>query len=195
MKLGDLNLHDIGNTIQLTGAIYSGNGKTFECYFPEEHDLPTTTDVVPLLMSREEWKIFLRQTDMVETELLTKDPHSGEIIKAILRKQSRQIDQVVSWNVYRRDDYSCRYCGKSDVPLTVDHIVCWEVGGPSIEENLVSACKKCNRTRGNMSYEDWLSSPYYKKVSKGIGAKAFTLNDALIQTLPNIPRLVHKRSR
>jgi 5-methylcytosine-specific restriction endonuclease McrA len=37
--------------------------------------------------------------------------------------------------------------------------------GASVEDNLITACRKCNKTRGNMLYEDWLNSDYYKKVS------------------------------
>jgi hypothetical protein len=192
-QLKDLNLLDIGNTIQLTGAIYSGNGKHYLCYFPDEH--PAGEKIEELLMSKEDWEKFLRQTDLLETEILQHNPENGTMVRAIVRKTMRQIDQNVSWKVYRRDNYSCRYCGKNDVPLTVDHLVLWEEGGPSIEANLVSACKKCNRTRGNMQYIDWLKSQYYFRVSKGLGNDVAIHNLDLITTLSKIPRTVHKRSR
>lgn len=105
------------------------------------------------------------------------------------------LETKVSWKVFKRDGYACRYCGNDDVPLTIDHLVLWEEGGPSTVENLVSACKKCNRTRGNTPYADWLKHRYYLKVSKGLTADVRQQNDDLVATLDAIPRMVHKRSR
>ena len=61
-----------------------------------------------------------------------------KLYKAVIRKCQRNIEQGVSWNVFRRDGYACRYCGNKEVPLTVDHLVLWEESGPSTEANLVS---------------------------------------------------------
>lgn len=215
MEFNDLNLLDIGNTIQITGVIYSGEGKHLLCMFPEHHgtlsccvpadddiavivplDRSTLNDqIVMLNMTREQWVTFLRQTDILETEVLTKAGDDQKIIKAILRKSARQVAQDVSWAVYRRDGYACRYCGKDDVPLTVDHLVLWEEGGPSTEENMLSACKKCNKTRGNTQYPDWLNHEFYKRVSKGLKPEVLEANAAIVATLDAIPRMVHKPTR
>jgi 5-methylcytosine-specific restriction endonuclease McrA len=40
-------------------------------------------------------------------------------------------------NIFRRDNYTCQYCGAQDVPLTVDHIVPKVLGGSETWENLV----------------------------------------------------------
>lgn len=194
MKLSDLNIYDIGHSIQLSGCIYSGNGKHFLCFFPDENaDLSESTE--PLIMDREDWVKFIRQTDLLEVEIVEHNPASKEMVKAILRKSQRQIDASVSWKVFKRDGYRCRYCNRDDVPLTVDHLVLWEQGGPSIEENLITACKKCNKTRGNMLYADWLNSDYYKKVSRNLDDYLRYINQEILKTESNIPRVVHKRSR
>jgi hypothetical protein len=192
MKLNDLPLLDIGNNIQLTGAIYSGNGQHYACIFPDEHGL-NIHSIRGLEMDHADWEKFLLQTDHLETEMKLLDPATGKIVKAIVRKSQRQVDQNISWKVFRRDDYACRYCGRNDVPLTVDHLVLWEEGGPTTEANLVSACKKCNRTRGNTPYEEWLKSDYYSKVCKCPIDRA--MNEKLLPTLASIPRMTYKRSR
>lgn len=192
MKLQDLNLLSFGNTIQLTGAIYEGEGKAYLCYFPSEHD-PSSVPV-DLEMTPEEWVTFLRQTDIMEVEVLAKAA-DGTITKALLRKSQRQIDAAVSWRVFKRDGYKCRYCGRDDVPLTVDHLVRWEEGGPTTEPNLLSACKKCNRVRGDMSYETWLKHEHYLRVSKNLSALVRKDNLDLAATLGAIPRVQHVRSR
>jgi len=187
-------LLEIGNTIQISGVLFSGADKHYLIPFPEEHNNEIEwTDCKILKPTLEEWKTLLRQTDLLETEVLANDNHG--LIKAILRKSQRQIDQKVAWNVYRRDGYKCRYCGRDTVPLTVDHLVLWEVGGPSIEENLLSSCKNCNKARGNMEYSDWLKSEFYLNVSKGLDDEVIMNNQLLVETLKDIPVRVHKMSR
>jgi 5-methylcytosine-specific restriction endonuclease McrA len=193
MKLNDLNILDIGNTIYLTGAIYSDAENDYICMLPTEHSRTTLNE---LYMDLEDWKKFLRQTDLMETEVLQQDKH-GKLSKAILRKSTRQIDQRISWRVFRRDNFTCRYCGDDKSPMTVDHLVLWEDGGPSIEENLVCSCRKCNKTRGNMKYEEWLESPYYRKVSSDLDSDALMLNEAELTPikLGSIPLRIHKTKR
>jgi hypothetical protein len=194
MKLDDLKLLSIGNTIQLAGAIYAGEGRVFLCEFPEENLNGTFLEY--LHMDYVDWVKFIRQTDLMETEIIQHNPKNGEMVKAIVRKSQRQIDNSVSWKVFHRDNYSCRYCGgKNGTPLTVDHVITWESGGPSIPENLVSACKKCNRTRGETKYEDWLASDYYRSRSGHLADTVREQNIKLIETLSSVPRVVHKRSR
>ena len=52
-------------------------------------------------------------------------------------------------NILRRDDYTCQYCGASDQPLTVDHVMPKSRGGKTIWTNVVVACKDCNLKKGN----------------------------------------------
>jgi hypothetical protein len=192
-KFKDLNLLDIGNTIQLTGAIWEGNGKCYLVFLPGDHNPDTTVE--PLELTTGEWTQFIQQADVLETEVISK-ASDGTLAKIILRKSGRQIAQEVSWKVYHRDHYKCRYCGAGPgIPLTVDHLVLWEEGGPSIESNLLSSCKRCNRTRGNTQYEDWLRHPYYTKVSQRLTQDVLQANQMLAGTLARIPRMVHKPSK
>lgn len=201
MKLDDLDIHAIGNTIQLAGAIYASGECVYLVPLPDE-----LTDeqrsylghyVKVLDMDRDEWQRFLRQTDLLEVEVLAHAEEKGNKgpVKAILRKTARNISQGVSWRVWRRDGFRCRYCGADDVPLTVDHVVLWEHGGPSIPENLVTVCRKCNKVRGNTPYPEWLQHPYYQKVSRGLIIAALEDNEALVATLDSIPRMLHKPTK
>jgi 5-methylcytosine-specific restriction endonuclease McrA len=52
--------------------------------------------------------------------------------------------------VLARDGYTCYYCGQD--ANTVDHIVSIKSGGDPISlENMISACKKCNSSKGSRS--------------------------------------------
>lgn len=192
-QLKDINLFKVGDTIQMVGAVYADSEKAFVCLFPEDHNVKGMP-LDMLEMGHEDWQMFLRQTDLMEVEILTK-ASDGTLAKAVIRKSARQIEQAVSWRVYKRDFYKCRYCGKDDVPLTVDHLVRWEEGGPSIEANLVAACRKCNKTRGDTSYADWLRHPFYLQVSKNLTATVRADNEDLVSTLDKIPRVKNIKSR
>jgi hypothetical protein len=191
MKFSDINILEFGNSIQLTGAIFSDDSKSYVCMFPDEEK---NDDLNFISMDSEEWKALIRQTDLLETEILAKAP-DGALVKIIYRKSQRQIDQVISWKVFRRDNYTCRYCGSNNVPLTVDHLVCWEEGGPSIESNLLAVDKKCNKTRGKLDYKQWLNHSYYKKVSKNLTEQQREANRLIVERLDQIPRVFHQRSR
>lgn len=192
IKVSDvISLLDIGNNIQISGIIMSGNGKNYALLLSEDS---YSDDIVILKPSKKEWEDIIRQSDLIETEVLAK-AKDGTVTKALIRKTTRVIEQGISWSVFRRDGYKCRYCGNDDVPLTVDHLILWEEGGPSIKENLVSACRKCNKTRGNMEYSAWLKSDYYKSVSKTIDDTTRELNAAVLKTIDKIPRRLHRVNR
>lgn len=197
MKLAELDLLKVGHTIQLAGAIYRDQGDTYLLYFPDERAVASTgapRNMEELEMSLEEWTIFIRQTDLLETVVSVREI-DGTFGKAILRKSQRQIENTVSWAVYRRDKYRCQYCYKDDVPLTVDHLILWEEGGPSVEANLLSSCRKCNKTRGNLLYVDWLQHPYYRKVCIALPPDIVQRNLQLVNTLDKIPYRIQQRSR
>lgn len=50
--------------------------------------------------------------------------------------------------IFRRDNYTCQYCGKHTFDLTVDHVVPRHLGGPHIWTNVVAACSSCNHHKG-----------------------------------------------
>lgn len=57
------------------------------------------------------------------------------------------------FKVFDRDDYKCRYCGKTPedgVTLEADHIQPLSKGGSDDMENLVTSCMDCNRGKSNL---------------------------------------------
>lgn len=187
----DIDPLKFGNTLLMTGAIYQGEGQSYVLYFPNERDDGNEQHID---MSVDDWQALLKQTDLVEVEMLSK-AKDGTLVKALVRKSARNVDNTVSWKVFKRDEYKCRYCGNDDIPLTVDHLVLFEEGGPWTVENLVSACKKCNKVRGNLSYPEWLQHPRYQQVSAKLSEETRRANKALVETLDKIPRVNHIRSR
>jgi 5-methylcytosine-specific restriction endonuclease McrA len=56
--------------------------------------------------------------------------------------------------IFRRDNYTCQYCGRETRQLTVDHVVPRHRGGEYCWENLVSACPACNRRKGGKTLQE-----------------------------------------
>lgn len=52
-------------------------------------------------------------------------------------------------NVFRRDDFTCQYCGARGADLTLDHVVPRSQGGATSWENVVVACQPCNLRKGD----------------------------------------------
>lgn len=57
------------------------------------------------------------------------------------------------YEVLRRDNHTCRYCGASapDAKLTVDHVTPVALGGTDDPSNLVAACRDCNAGKASTS--------------------------------------------
>jgi|GEM_PF-2541074 len=49
--------------------------------------------------------------------------------------------------VFKRDDYTCIYCGQRGRTLELDHIIPFSRGGKSTEDNVVTSCRQCNRQK------------------------------------------------
>lgn len=202
MKFKDFDLTKVGQEVQLVGAIWSGENKTYLFYFPEYGptrvrlganmtEIPYPQEVET---TDEDWKALMVQSDMVETEVLAK-AEDGELVKAIVRKCNRNVDQTITWNVFRRDGFKCRYCGNNKVPMTIDHLVLWEDGGPTIERNLLTSCRKCNKTRGRMKYGEWMNSKAFREMSSNLSDDERVELRMIEGTLDAIPRVYNIKSR
>ena len=56
--------------------------------------------------------------------------------------------------IYLRDGLACVYCGESvetAAPLTLDHLRPYSKGGTNTATNLVTACHRCNSSRGSQT--------------------------------------------
>lgn len=66
------------------------------------------------------------------------------------------LSKTVRFEVFKRDKFSCQYCGRSapDVILEVDHIVPVSKGGGNDLMNLITSCQDCNRGKTNRRLDD-----------------------------------------
>lgn len=65
----------------------------------------------------------------------------------------KQISKKVRFEIFKRDGFSCQYCGSTPpkVVLHVDHIIPVARGGCNDDDNLVTSCLGCNLGKGARS--------------------------------------------
>jgi len=56
--------------------------------------------------------------------------------------------------VFRRDNFTCQYCGRHNLSLTIDHVIPRHMGGPHTWGNVVAACSSCNHRKGGRTPEE-----------------------------------------
>jgi 5-methylcytosine-specific restriction endonuclease McrA len=66
-----------------------------------------------------------------------------------------------------RDNYTCQYCGSTETPLTIDHVIPKSRGGKTEWTNVVAACVSCNRKKGNKLPADAKMFPHVKPTKPG----------------------------
>lgn len=57
--------------------------------------------------------------------------------------------------IFRRDDYTCQYCGERGRKLECDHVIPVARGGGHDDSNLVTACFACNRSKHDKLVSEW----------------------------------------
>ncbi len=82
--------------------------------------------------------------------------NSNKKIEKIKTKRTpRNINLRLRWTILKRDNFSCRKCGRSPAkdPATVlhiDHITPWSKNGETVHENLETLCQDCNLGKSNL---------------------------------------------
>lgn len=67
-------------------------------------------------------------------------------IKMPLSRAARE--KPTKAGIYRRDGYSCQYCG-STRSLTIDHVIPKSKGGLDVWENVALCCENCNTKKAD----------------------------------------------
>lgn len=64
-----------------------------------------------------------------------------------------KVSKRLRFEILRRDNHQCRYCGAGapDVELRIDHVIPEALGGPTMPDNLVTACEPCNSGKSSMA--------------------------------------------
>lgn len=91
---------------------------------------------------------------LVNPDLVIKKPSIIRVYKYV--NQSINKVPLNRDNVYRRDNFECVYCGCNHrKTLTLDHVIPQSKGGKDSWDNLVTACRKCNSEKSNLTLEEY----------------------------------------
>ena len=91
---------------------------------------------------------------LINPELDIKKPSIIRVFKYV--NQPIQKVPLNRENVYRRDGYACVYCGCDNrKTLTLDHVIPQSKGGKDSWDNLVTACRRCNSEKSNLTLEEY----------------------------------------
>ena len=92
----------------------------------------------------------------------TKFPRPSVIRLANQVRRPRPRLSLTRRAVFRRDNFTCQYCGIQSNHLTIDHIIPRYRQGPHTWENVVSACPSCNRKKGGKTLDEAHMTLRYK---------------------------------
>jgi len=95
--------------------------------------------------------------ELLDGGLIVRHPDGGEILYAFGfgRRRVSRWEQLRSL-IFRRDNYTCQYCGSKALPLHCDHVIPVSRGGSNLESNLKTACKPCNLSKNDKLLEEWI---------------------------------------
>ncbi len=75
-------------------------------------------------------------------------------LASMIKRPNQFVRKLTRLEVFKRDRYTCQYCGKETCQLTLDHIIPRYRGGEHTWENVVSACVPCNRRKAGRTPQE-----------------------------------------
>jgi hypothetical protein len=145
---------DVGSLLRINGLVVGCGEANAVLMLPGLRDSFTDNPGVVLEPTIQEWSDFIQYSD---------DPlvyvQEGNA-KVFHRKLRYAISGAVQQKIWRADEFQCVYCGAKmgDTLLTIDHFVPLELGGVNNQTNFVSACRACNKKKGDSTPEQWMAT-------------------------------------
>jgi len=143
-----------GQTYNLSGLWFQGNEENYLVMFPTASEVSLMDGVDGFFQPTiPELQAIIKRTD---SPLIFEQDETG-VLKKIIRKSQRVISGAVQQQIWYRDGFRCVYCGHGipKVQLTVDHFMPVECGGKDEPSNYLSACRQCNKDKGNQDPQEY----------------------------------------
>ena len=120
---------------------YINNRDYWECDNCGTEIWPGTTE------TKDYWKQGIKKTKL-GVRITEKIPYAPK------RSGSGPQYTVLRFEVFKRDNFTCVYCGrnpdKDGISLEIDHVMPVVDGGRMEMDNLVTACEECNHGKGSI---------------------------------------------
>ncbi len=106
--------------------------------------------------------LFTGKAERVEdTPRVIRSPSTALVLPSVIRlhrfvrKPARPTIAFNKKNILKRDAHTCQYCGRNGGErMTIDHVIPKSLGGRTVWENVVSACRTCNLKKGNKPLDE-----------------------------------------
>ena len=74
-----------------------------------------------------------------------------------IRQRTKARRLRLRFEIFKRDKFICQYCGRKvpDIILEIDHIMPKSKGGLNEINNYKTACKECNKGKGDKILEEF----------------------------------------
>lgn len=98
------------------------------------------------------------------------------------------VSKRLRYEIFRRDNHTCRYCGRSapEVPLRVDHVTPVALGGGDEPTNLATSCEDCNGGKSSASPDATLVADVSDDALRWAAAMQQAADDLREQQAPKI---------
>lgn len=96
--------------------------------------------------------------------------------------------------IYLRDGMACCYCGaavEDGAQLTLDHLTPHSQGGSNSQENIVTACLKCNSSRGA---RDWQEFAHAVADYLNHGIRGEDIIEHILDTTQRLPKMTDAKA-
>ena len=121
--------------------------------------------------------LFTGRAERVEdSPRIIRSPSIVWVLPAVIRLHryvKRPVSPAISFNkknILKRDAYTCQYCGRNGGErMTIDHIIPKSLGGRTVWENVVSACRACNLKEGKQAAPGGQDGPAPETFETGLG--------------------------
>lgn len=103
-----------------------------------------------------DWRTVARISAMLEWNIPTKPTHQDDLwVDLPTDRVSRNWPIGMAKAIYERDDGYCVYCGI--LATEIDHVVPASWGGPTMKNNGVCCCPRCNCIKSNRLEYDMIT--------------------------------------
>jgi hypothetical protein len=99
-------------------------------------------------------KIRSLLTELIRYGYLIERRDDGESLR-LMKEKWRMLREFI----FDRDHYTCQYCGATEGPLHLDHVIPIARGGTNDPNNLTTACETCNTSKGSKLPDEWRIAP------------------------------------
>lgn len=132
------------------------------------HKVNTTKNFIKNLMSYLPITQIIIETAKFDTQKMVSPEISG-----IEYQQGELQGYEVREYLLEKWKRTCAYCGKSNIPLEIEHIIPKSRGGTNKVSNLTLACRDCNQKKGNKTAREFGYPNIQKEANKSLKSAAF----------------------